>query len=96
MTSAGAMLEADSIEIWFHTADPLTNWSTYVVLTDGLVAAKSERREALHRHDHAAASRALDEVRDLTTLAAACADGLALQRLRFLRGDRPWPLGRLE
>lgn len=92
MSSVEAQIEADQIGIDFHMCSPLDNWSVYEVITGGLLAAKAEYRDALARHDHAAAGRALLEVADLTALCAAAADGLARQRGLVLRSDRPWPL----
>ena len=96
MTSVGAQIEADEIGYWFHITDPLGNWSVYEVLTDGLITVKRERHEALARHDHVRADQLLAEIVDLTALCAACAEGIARQRARFLNSDRPWPLTRIS
>ena len=92
VTSPGVASQADTLGYWFHVGSPLDCWSVYEVLTDGLIAAKQERREALAAHDHDRADRALQEVRDLTELCAAAAEGLALMRLRFFRAGQLWPL----
>jgi hypothetical protein len=80
---------------WTHIYPPLDCWSVYETLTDGFIAAKTERRHALLMHDHARADHALGEVRELTVLCAAAAEGIALQRARWMTGNRPLPLGRL-
>jgi len=92
--SVEAAIEAAEVGYWFHLTDPLGNWSVYEVLTDGLLAAKADYRDALARHDHAAADRLMLEITDLTALAAAAADGLADQRQRFMHSGMPWPLAR--
>ena len=86
---------AEQLAYWCHIYSPLDCWSVYETLTDGLIAAKAERRDALVLHDHARADRALAEVRELTELCAAAAEGIALQRARWMTGNRPWPLGRV-
>jgi hypothetical protein len=86
---------AQTLAYWAHIYPPLDCWSVYEVLTDGLIAAKAERRDALLMHDHARADRALGEVRELTVLCAAAAEGMALQRARWMTGNRPWPLSRV-
>ena len=96
VTSPGVASEVYTIGYWCHIDSPLDCWSMYEVLTDGLIAAKRERRDALAVHDHDRADRALQEVRDLTELCAAAAEGLAAMRLRFFQSDRPWPLARLS
>ena len=78
-----------------HPNSTLDCWSVCEVLTDGLIAAKAERRDALLMHDHAPADRALGEVRELTVLCAATAEAIALQRARWMTGNRPWPLSRV-
>src|SRR5215475_12317737 len=96
LISPGVLAEADSIGYWCHIYTPLDCWAMYETLTDGLIAAKLERRDALAVHDHARADRALQEIRDLTVLCAAAAEGLALMRTRYFEhGDR-WPLMRLS
>ena len=92
MISVEAAIEADQIGLDFHLTDPLGNWSVYEVLTDGLLAARADYRDALACHDHGRADRAMLEITDLTALCAAAAEALALQRARFFRSDRPWPL----
>jgi hypothetical protein len=92
MASVEALIEAEEISYRCHIDGPLDNWSLYEVLTDGLIAAKAEHRAALARHDHALADKLMLEIIDLTMLAAAAADGLALQRARWLASDAPWPL----
>lgn len=92
VTSLTGELESSTLDYWFHVSSPLDCWSVYETLTDGLAAAKRERREALARHDHAQAARLLVEVTDLTALCAAAAEGLALMRLRFFRAGQTWPL----
>ena len=87
--------EAYSVSYWCHVLSPLDAWGVYQTLTDGLIAAKQERRAALVVHDHDRADRALQEVRDLTELCAAAAEGLALMRLRFFHAGHRWPLARL-
>jgi hypothetical protein len=56
-------------------------------------AAKAEYQAARFVHYHAAAARALQEVVDLSCLAAAYAEGIALSRARHLASGRAWPLG---
>lgn len=85
----------DRLSYWCHIFGPLDMWSVYEVLTDGLIQAKRDYRDALVRHDDGQAARQLAEVRDLTALCAAAAEGIALTRLRYLDSDRPWPLVRL-
>lgn len=85
-------IEAAEVGYRCHIDDQLPNQSMYEVFVAGLAVAKSGCREALYRHDHAAADKLLAEITDLTGLAAAAADGLASQRPRFLHSDRPWPL----
>jgi hypothetical protein len=94
MVSVEAQIEAAELGYWSHISDPLTNWATYELLTDGLLAVKRERLAALARHDHGQADRLTLEANDLTALCAAAADGLALQRWRWLCSDppQPWPL----
>ena len=93
--SVEAQCEADTLEEWFHNSDPLANGELYEQLVGGLYRAKGDHLAALAAHDHARAARVLEEVRDLTALCAAAAEGLSLQRRRFLASDRPWPLGRV-
>jgi hypothetical protein len=93
--SPGVASEAYSIAYWCHVYSPLDCWSVYETLTDGLIAAKQERWAALAVHDHDRADRALQEVRDLTELCAAAAEGLASMRLRFFHAGHRWPLARL-
>lgn len=95
MTSVEAAIEADQITLDFHLCSPLDNWSVYTTISDGLLAAKAERRDALARHDHAAAARLLLEIIDLTALCAAAAEGLARQRALVLARAEPWPLARM-
>ena len=66
---------AETLAYWSHIYPPLDNWSVYEVLTDALIAAKAERRDAMFVHDHARADRALAEIRELTELCAAAARG---------------------
>jgi hypothetical protein len=61
-----------------------------------LLVAKRDYRDALAVHDHDRAARALQEVRDLTELCAAAAEGLALVRMRFFQQGHQWPLTRLS
>ena len=84
-------IEAAEVGYRCHIDDQLPSQSMYEVFVTALAVAKSGYREALYRHDHAAADKLLAEITDLTGLAAA-ADGLASQRPRFLHSDRPWPL----
>jgi hypothetical protein len=93
--SPGVASEADTIGYWCHIGSPLDCWSMCEALADGLAAAKRERRAALAAHDHDRADRALQEVRDLTELCAAAAEGLALMRLRYFQAGHHWPLARL-
>lgn len=93
MVSVEAQLEAETIAYWFHVNAPLDNWQVYVRLTDGLLGAKRAYRDALARHDWNEVAKALDDMTDLTALCAAAADGLALQRGRFMAGGYAWPLG---
>ena len=85
----------ETLRYWAHIYPPLDCWSVYEVLADGLASAKAERHDGLLMHDHARADRALDEIRELTVLCAAAADGIALQRARWMTGNRPWPLSRV-
>lgn len=94
--SPGVASEADTIGYWCHIHSPLDCWSMYETLTDGLIAAKRERREALAAHDHDRADRALQEIGDLTALCAAAAEGLVLMRLRYFAAGHQWPLARLR
>jgi hypothetical protein len=94
--SPGVASEADTIGYWCHVGSPLDCWSMYETLTDGLIAAKRERRDALAAHNHGCADRALQEVRDLTMLCAAAAEGLAQMRQRYFKAGHQWPLTRLR
>ena len=96
MSSTEAIAEAWGLTYWFHVSTPLDNWSVYEVLTDGFLQAKRDYRDALAAHDRARADRLLLEVQDLGELCAPAAEGLALQRPRFMASDRPWPLARLR
>ena len=93
--SLAAQLEASTLEDWFHNSDPLTNWWVREQLVDALFRAKADYREAQLMHDHARAARELDEIRDLTALCPATADGLSRQRVCFLVGKHLWPLAPL-
>jgi hypothetical protein len=88
-------LAAEHLDYWAHIYSPVDFASVYEVLTDGLAAARAERRDAMLVHDHERADRALAEVRELTELCAAAAEGIAAARARWMTGNRPWPLGRL-
>ena len=92
MISVEAQCEAATLEDWMHNGDPLTNWWVYEQLVAGLLRVKADYRDALMVHDRALASRLLDEVRDLTALCAAAADGLSRQRRCFMVGHHVWPL----
>ena len=93
MISLEAQLEAESIAYWFHICSPLDNWAVYEVLTDGLLAVKRERHDALAVHDYDRVAVLQAEINDLTELCGAAADGLALQRARFMAHGHRWPLG---
>lgn len=96
MPSAGARIEAATLGIWMHCGSPLDNAQVYGHLVEGLAAAKDEYRAARALHDHPRAGRALDEVVDLTWLCAAAAEGMGLQRARWIAAGLPWPLGRVH
>src|SRR5262249_12488119 len=96
LISPGVASEADTIGYWCHIWDPLTCWQMYETLTDGLIAAKRDYRDALALHDHPRVDRAMQEIRDLTELCAAAAEGLALMRMRFFEQGHEWPLKRLN
>lgn len=95
MISLEAELESATLGEWPHYFAPLDCASVAGQLAGGLAEAKSAYLAARRAHDHAAAQSALGEVRDLTMLLAALADGMDAQRRRWLASDRPWPLARV-
>ena len=95
MTSTGAQIEADELSYWFHLLSPLDCQGIYDTFIEGLAEAKAAYREAAAMHDHGRAARLLLEIVDSTALCAAAADGLALQRARWLLAGKSWPLARL-
>jgi hypothetical protein len=92
MVSVEAQIEACQLEYWWHIYSPLDMWDVYETIAEGVHAVKAEYQEARAAGDRDRADALALEVIDLTELAAACADGLAASRARFLSGDRPWPL----
>jgi hypothetical protein len=73
MSSPFASREGDQIGLEFHLGDPLSNWSIYRVLLDGLGEAKAAYHEARVAHD---------DVRAAELLAAAGGGGLKPSRHR--------------
>jgi hypothetical protein len=82
----------ETIFYWCHIFSPLDLLADYETITEGLAEAKRAYRAALAAHDWAKATGLLQEVNDLTHLAAECAAGLALSRSRHLAHGKAWPL----
>ena len=92
MTRVEVLLEAEHLGYWSHIFAPLDMASVYQALAEALAAEKAAWTAARAAGDDAAAARSLAEVRDLTALVGAAADGIADARRRWLSTDRPWPL----
>jgi hypothetical protein len=91
--TAEAHRAGNTVSYWAHIYSPPDVASDYEMILGGLAAAKADYLAARIRHGHAKAAEILQEIVDLTHLAAEFADGLAASRRRFLRSGRPWPLG---
>jgi hypothetical protein len=74
---------------------PADNARIYETLIEGLHVAKADHLAALAAHDHTRAGSVMVEIRDLTEICAAMAEGLDAQRRIWMGTDKPWPLARM-